>query len=414
MYNDVKNEYYYISLIIVLAAETITIFYKFPTGSFIKLLFNFYIYFSLIFLIIYFDLTQLKKFQKLIILLFSILMVYSLFQLFRPDPEYVYLFTQKPFLAKFGNIVYGPMFLIPLFILWGVKESAIYYLEKISIVSIKIGLILFPICYFLNLNLPIVSFLPSFFLLGSYNYSNNNRKIWIILGIVASFIIFYLENYRAGILRLFLGIIAFYIIFFNAQTLRKILKILCFVLPIILIQNTISKDESFFQKISYFLSDTEYKNLTMDTRTFLYKETIDDMSLNKKMLLGKGPLGSYYSPFFGNLGFTDIYGSPDHYIRSSVEVGLLHMLLKGGLIYILLVTLFYIYISLQKCNNNYSKYLSITCSLFFLILIIENRPYFDFLNAVIWIMIGILCSNKKELNELEIKNQIFKQDKNIN
>ena len=89
-------------------------------------------------------------------------MVYSLFQLFRPDPEYVYLFTQKPFLAKFGNIVYGPMFLIPLFILWGVKESAIYYLEKISIVSIKIGLILFPICYFLNLNLPIVSFLPSF------------------------------------------------------------------------------------------------------------------------------------------------------------------------------------------------------------------------------------------------------------
>ena len=91
-------------------------------------------------------------------------------------------------------------------------------------------------------------FLAFFFLLGSYNYSNNNRKIWIILGIVASFIIFYLENYRAGILRLFLGIIAFYIIFFNAQTLRKILKILCFVLPIILIQNTISKDESFFQK----------------------------------------------------------------------------------------------------------------------------------------------------------------------
>ena len=42
MYNDVKNDYYYISLIIVLAAETIAIFYKFPTGSFIKLLFNEY------------------------------------------------------------------------------------------------------------------------------------------------------------------------------------------------------------------------------------------------------------------------------------------------------------------------------------------------------------------------------------
>ena len=68
-------------------------------------------------------------------------------------------------------------------------------------------------------------------------------------------------------------------------------------MPIILIQYTLTKDETLFQKISYFLSDTEYKNLTMDTRTFLYKETIDDMSLNKKMLLGKGPLGSYYSPF---------------------------------------------------------------------------------------------------------------------
>ena len=65
MYNDVKNDYYYISLIIVLAAETIAIFYKFPTGSFIKLLFNFYIYFSLIFLIIYFDLTQLKKISEI-------------------------------------------------------------------------------------------------------------------------------------------------------------------------------------------------------------------------------------------------------------------------------------------------------------------------------------------------------------
>lgn len=64
MYNDDKNDYYYISLIIILAAETITIFYKFPSGSFIKLLLDFYIYLSLIFLIIFFDLTQLKKFKK--------------------------------------------------------------------------------------------------------------------------------------------------------------------------------------------------------------------------------------------------------------------------------------------------------------------------------------------------------------
>ena len=45
------------------------------------------------------------------------------------------------------------------------------------------------------------------------------------------------------------------------------------------------------------------------------------------MLLGKGPL-EVISPFFGNLGFTDIYGSPDHYMRSSVEVGLRTCFLK--------------------------------------------------------------------------------------
>lgn len=66
-------------------------------------------------------------------------------------------------------------------------------------------------------------------------------------------------------------------------------------------------------------------DLFMDTRTFLYEELFDDLD-RSEMLIGRGALGKYFSPWFYN--WSQVGG--DHYYRSVVESGYLQMILKGG------------------------------------------------------------------------------------
>lgn len=395
------NNFFFISLVIILIAELILNFFSTNITGLFKFIFYFYIYISFLIIVLTFSVNRYKNINLNFKILIFFLLCISLFQLLRIDDYNAIYFADNLISAKFGNISYGPMFLIPIFILWGFHENAIYYLEKIALFSIKIGVISLPFCFWFNLKYPIVAFLPSFFLLSSYRYSNSNRKFWIIVGILLSFVIFYLDNYRSGILRLTFGIFLFFIIANKFRFFNKIFLILCFLLPILIFQNATFSEKTFFNKTASFFLDTEYGNLAVDTRSFLYKETFNDLSSNKKLLLGKGPLGSYYSPYFGELGQSDIYGGADHYIRSTVEVGLLHYLLKGGIIYFIIISLIFIFASFQSSRNDYINYLIATVACYYLLFTIENIPFFNFLNALIWIILGIVISphNQKLSNE---------------
>ena len=82
------------------------------------------------------------------------------------------------------------------------------------------------------------------------------------------------------------------------------------------------------------------------------------------------------------------------------------MLLKGGLIYIILISLIYFYLAknLTKVKNTYIQNLSYICISNFFFMSIENVPAFNYLNALVWIILGICLTNLlKEKNDLEIK-----------
>jgi|APSaa5957512535_1039671.scaffolds.fasta_scaffold07696_2 hypothetical protein len=395
------NNFFFLSLIIILIAEITLNFFSTNIYGYNKLIFNIYIYLSFLIVISTFSIEKLKILSFEFKLIIFILFCFSIFQLLRIDDVNANLFADNLLLAKFGNISYGPMFLIPIFILWGLHKNAIYYFEKISLISIKIGTFCLPICFIFDLKYPIVAFLPSFFLLSFFQYSSPNKKVWILLGIFLSFIIFYLDNYRSGILRLTLGLFLFFIVFYKFKFLSRLFLIFSFIFPIIVFQNSTFSEKTFFEEASNMFSDSKIKNLSMDTRSFLYKETFSDLNYNKKLFFGKGPLGSYYSPMFDNLGSQRFYSGEDHYIRSTVEVGLLQYLLKGGVLYFVIISFIFLLTSFQSSKNDFINYLLLTIACYYLLFTIENLPFYDYLNALIWIIIGISISpnNKNLLNE---------------
>ena len=150
--------------------------------------------------------------------------------------------------------------------------------------------------------------------------------------------------------------------------------------------------------------------LFMDTRTILFKETYFELKKAKSLFLGLGSMGNYFSEYFSNIITNNPNAHADFYIRSKVEVGFLQMLLKGGFIYIFFITLIYIYLltKLKNINNSYLEKLSLISLSNFFFLSIENLPAFNYLNAVIWIILGMsICFTLQKKNNTEIK-EIFK------
>ena len=409
---DIFNRYYFLSFIIVIIGEIFISYLKFTdasAGSLLKLIVHSHIYLSVFFLIFGFKLMDIKKFNSnyLVFLLF-ILLFYSLFQLFRISPVNTDLYVSNPIYARFGNIWYGPMFIVPFFIFWGINKNSIYWFEKISLKVIQIGVILFLLSLLFNFNVPYVFFLSSFTLLAGFSFSNNKRRIWIILGICISIIVFFSEEYRSGVLRILLALFCVLIVYQKIRILKIFFILFLFLFPLFIFYDVLNNSPNIFQLIAE-IENKNNQNLFVDTRTFLFTETYNELKKNNDLILGLGSMGSYLSDYFLSIISYNNYASADFYIRSKVEVGFLQMLLKGGLFYIILISLIYFYLAknLIKIKNTYIQNLSYICISNFFFMSIENIPAFNYLNALIWIILGICLTNLlKEKNNLEIK-QIF-------
>ena len=409
---DIFNRYYFLSFIIVIIGEIFISYLKFTdasAGSLLKLIVHSHIYLSVFFLIFGFKLMDIKKFNSnyLVFLLF-ILLFYSLFQLFRISPVNTDLYVSNPIYARFGNIWYGPMFIVPFFIFWGINKNSIYWFEKISLKVIQIGVILFLLSLLFNFNVPYVFFISSFTLLAGFSFSNNKRRIWIILGICISIIVFFSEEYRSGVLRILLALFCVLIVYQKIRILKIFFILFLFLFPLFIFYDVLNNSPNIFQLIAE-IENKNNQNLFVDTRTFLFTETYNELKKNNDLILGLGSMGSYLSDYFLSIISYNNYASADFYIRSKVEVGFLQMLLKGGLFYIILISLIYFYLAknLIKIKNTYIQNLSYICISNFFFMSIENIPAFNYLNALIWIILGICLTNLlKEKNNLEIK-QIF-------
>jgi hypothetical protein len=155
-------------------------------------------------------------------------------------------------------------------------------------------------------------------------------------------------------------------------------------------------------------TNTYSEKMTTDTRTFLFEEIISDMTPSE-MIIGRGALGTYYSPYFDMIDRQGIEGG-DNWDRQVNEIGYLQMLLKGGLVMLLLHVLIMLpaaFLAIFKSNNVISR----MCGYYILVyLLMWSLTYYSVFSAeyiLLWIAVGTAVSKSARShtdNELMEKN----------
>lgn len=142
-----------------------------------------------------------------------------------------------------------------------------------------------------------------------------------------------------------------------------------------------------------------YERMEYDSRTGVELELLDQMTTTGDMTLGRGYAGSYYSEFI----------DPDGIEREGIETGYLHLILKGGIVYLVLMSLTFIpavVLGFLKSKNFYMKILSSFALIFIIFFNVANSNitfsirYFMFL-----IVIHILYNPKyRKMSDREVEN----------
>lgn len=130
----------------------------------------------------------------------------------------------------------------------------------------------------------------------------------------------------------------------------------------------------------------------IDTRSFLFLEMKDNFSV-WDWIIGRGALGTYYSPYFQHEAEAGRYG--DWMIRQVNEIGYLHIVLKAGLIGVVLYLLSFTLVMRRAIKLEDSRF-GVGVVAYFFIQIIEGfiigRPQFIMENVAQWILIGFVLS----------------------
>lgn len=391
-----KKTYFQFSLILILLLDLLNSSF-FSSFFILKFFSNSLIYISFFFLPFkYFSFLKFRL-KKNILVFFYLILLYGVLNILRH-------LNNNEIFSLLGNPYYGPSFLIPFYFILSDEINILYWLNKISLICIKLGMLIISFSFFFNIKLPLILFFPTFFILLNYNYVNKADKVWIILSLVFGIFIFVSgdNSSRTAVIRILLSIIIFAIIYIDLRWIYKAFILLLLLIPSYGLFIGLKSGESIFNKVSSINKDSA-DIITTDTRTFLYSEVYLDLKKTNSLFFGKGPLGTYFSEYFYNWEGSN----GDYYIRHNVEVGILHYLLKGGLIYLFLffsIMILAIINALDRPNNKYIISLGLVLCSFLLVSFIENIPSYSFYFASIWIITGICSSNKiKNFNDNQIK-----------
>lgn len=380
------------------------------TATWISLILNF---FCLIVLFSTITKLRIKRINKWYILnsylIYSVLILFYSFFVSNSYDQYRYILT-----------VYFPSIALSTFSILGIKPFLVFKFFKYYIyISMPISLILYfsgidgmsdfthylSFIYILILLMPFLEFkwniIIVFFSVLSFFYDLGSRSNLFNLGFVSFLLMVNCFNYNLKI-----NILKFLRIFF-------IFSPFVFLLSSFIFKNTIFKTFEGFT-IDYSItgkSDNEL-SLSTDTRSDVYKDAISSV-LNEKYLLFGLSAGRYHKTFLKNVdaeGYYDFYKKG----RLGSEVGILEYLLRGGLIYVFIITLIHFYASkfgLFNSRNILSKFFAVFIAFRFFFLFIEGQPILNLSNISIFLVIG-LCLNKvfRNFSDLEIKihlNKIF-------
>jgi hypothetical protein len=206
--------------------------------------------------------------------------------------------------------------------------------------------------------------------------------------------IFGLAGSRMSLLLLVIALVAYLVnvsSFF--QRFVKFISIVTVSLPLVLITLVISNEVSPFELIQQHTESD--KKLLHDDRTFLYSELAIDLTLTQTWLMGKGPIGSYYSTLMDDT--TKSGGEADNSNRIQNEVFLLSYILKGGLVYAvcyLILMIIAIFNAAFRGKNKLVRSMSVILSGVFVNSFMGDMTGCSLFQIVIWLIIGTCFSSK--------------------
>ncbi len=245
----------------------------------------------------------------------------------------------------------------------------------------------------------------SLFILFSPYFEKRTKWILWSIGFTSIFLFF---DIRANALRIgvsFFLILLFYFRNIVNLSLLKIASIFSYLAPLYFLYAGITGQYNIFnpdnKNTGYSVgnNEDEYKELTADTRTMLYKEVLLSMSRKNSFIFGEGAAATYQSEIFSYFG--------DDRGRYGAEVGFLNTLLYSGIIGVLLYGLILFsasYFAMYHSNNYLCKMLSLFVSFRWILFFIEDITRYDLNYYFLWIAIGLCLSNDfRSLSDNSIK-----------
>ena len=258
------------------------------------------------------------------------------------------------------------------------------------------GFLLIPIGFVTNEELYARIVIPISFFIVCIPYLKYKHKLLVL--VVASTSVLSILDFRANIIKIsvsFLALGTFYLRVVSSKIVYRCAHAFMFLLPIVLLLMAAFGGFNIFEQLQknegYTIKTkiSETSNLTADTRTFLYVEVFQTMNENGTWLFGGGAVAKYKSIYFTEL----VTGN----MRYGTEVGFLNTLLNSGLIGILfyfLILLVSSYYAIYKSNNNLCKMMGLLIASRWILFFLEELTQFDLNLYFLWLIIGVVSTNK--------------------
>jgi hypothetical protein len=263
--------------------------------------------------------------------------------------------------------------------------------------------------------------IPVSFFIVMIPYLKTRYKLLVLIVSLTSILV--VIDFRTNILKIgiaYLILSTWYLRRYIALYWFKILHVLAFVAPLVLLYLGVSGIYNIFSKASendsYIVKAHkadigEDESLTADTRTFIYVEVFKTLAADESWLIGKSAVGQYKTESFDDLATrNERFGS---------EVGFLNTMLYSGIIGVLLYMLLLFVVShnaIYHSNNWLSKMLGLVIMSRWVLFFLEEFTQFDLNFYFLWIIIGLVSSKQfRAMTDAQIawyfsnfKNRILK------
>ena len=254
------------------------------------------------------------------------------------------------------------------------------------------------------------------------------KKWRIIIGGLLTIMLFIDLGARSQVIKSAIVLIIAIGICFRKLVTNRIFQIVhwsCYILPIILLYlgitgkfnifEDLASNEGKYTQTKIVDGEVKEEDLSVDTRTFIYKEVITSAIRHGYVIWGRTPARGNDSVAFGAFSAEEL--KTGKYERHCNELCHTNIFTWLGLIGVILYSLIYLrssYLAVYRSNNIYIRFLGCFIAFRWAYGWIEDFNYFNIMNISLWMIIAMGLSKKfRNMTNIDfqcfIKN-IFTQD----